>query len=85
MLIYVKIMKKKKFLRTDRQTDGQPKTIVRNLTTQKTTQLACFLKLPDNFFFCLSRNRSINKEYDKMIYKYRVSTIKLHTLNVNKI
>jgi hypothetical protein len=30
MLIYVK--KKKKILRTDRQTDGQPKTIVRNLT-----------------------------------------------------
>jgi hypothetical protein len=31
MLIYVK--KKKNFLRTDGQTDGQPKTIVRNLTT----------------------------------------------------
>jgi hypothetical protein len=29
MLIYVK---KKNFLRTDGQTDGQPKTIVRNLT-----------------------------------------------------
>ena len=24
-------------------------------------------KLSDNFFFCLSRNRSINIEYDKMI------------------
>ena len=32
MLIYVK---KKNFLRTDRQTDGQPKTIVRNLTKKK--------------------------------------------------
>ncbi len=35
MLIYVKnIIKKKLFTdgRTDRQTDGQPKTIVRNLT-----------------------------------------------------
>jgi hypothetical protein len=30
MLIYLK--KKKNFLRTDGQTDGQPKTIVRNLT-----------------------------------------------------
>jgi len=30
MLIHVKIIKKKLF--TDRQTDGQPKTIVRNLT-----------------------------------------------------
>ncbi len=32
MLIYVK--KKNNFLRTDGQTDGQPKTIVRNLTTE---------------------------------------------------
>ena len=34
MLIYVKNNKKKKknFLRTDGRTDGQPKTIVRNLT-----------------------------------------------------
>ncbi len=32
MLIYVKIILKKNVLRTDGQTDGQPKTIVRNLT-----------------------------------------------------
>ncbi len=37
MLIYVKKKKKKNFYgqtdgRTDRRTDGQPKTIVRNLT-----------------------------------------------------
>jgi len=32
MLIYVK---KKKYFFTDRQSDGQPKTIVRNLTTSE--------------------------------------------------
>ena len=35
MLIYVKNIKKKKKLFTDGQTDGQPKTIVRNLTKGK--------------------------------------------------
>ena len=35
MLIYVKNNKKKNFLRTDGRTDGQPKTIVRNLTKLK--------------------------------------------------
>ena len=46
MLIYVKKKKKKNFLRTDRRTDGQPKTIVRNLTKtqKKITKKKTFLR-----------------------------------------
>jgi len=41
-----------------------------------------FFKLPVYFFFCLSLNRSINIECDKMVYKYseRVKIIVLETL-----
>ena len=44
MLIYVKIIKKKKtfYGRTDRQTDGQTKTIVRNLTKNVKNQYNYF-------------------------------------------
>jgi len=34
--------KKKNFLRTDRRTDGQPKTIVRNLTKEGPLESAYF-------------------------------------------
>ena len=50
MLIYVK---KKNFLRTDRQTDGQPKTLVRNLTIHRENHN----KKKSRHFTCLCRGR----------------------------
>ncbi len=49
MLIYVK--KKKNFLRTDGRTDGQPKTIVRNLTkTNNKNRFSTYCEVPNYTF-----------------------------------